>query len=131
MSSESIGAPRHASGDDGLHPFADVEGTLLDMQSMIGRKWILVIVYHLLCEGPLGFSALKDRIDGISSKMLSESLDAAEGAGLVEREVVSDRPVRVEYTLTDRGAALEGLIGEMAQWGTQYHPADADGEGVA
>ena len=54
--------------------FTDAEAVLHDMQDIVGRKWNPVLLYHLLSDGPLGFSALKRRVDGISSKMLSETL---------------------------------------------------------
>jgi len=108
--------------------FTDVNGTLISMQDVVGRKWQPIIVYHLLEDGPLGFSALKERIDEISSKMLSDSLDELESAGLVCREILSDKPVRVEYSLTEEGAALEDLIREMVQWGASH---DFDGEPTA
>jgi DNA-binding HxlR family transcriptional regulator len=107
--------------------FTDPGDVLLSMQAVVGRKWQPVIVYHLLEAGPLGFSALKERTDGISSKMLSESLDDLEAAGLVAREVVSDKPVRVEYTLTEDGESLEGLVREMVSWGSR-HIDDSAGE---
>ncbi|RXK52023.1 transcriptional regulator [Halorientalis pallida] len=98
------------------------------MQEFVGRKWQPIIVYHLLEEGPMGFSALKDGVDEISSKMLSESLDDLEAAGLVDRTLLSDRPVRVEYALTDRGQSLEPLITEMINWGAEHDVAsDTDG----
>nr|WP_247010474.1 helix-turn-helix domain-containing protein [Halorientalis litorea] len=105
------------------------------MQDIVGRKWHPPIVYHLLADGPLGFSSLKGRVDGISSKMLSESLDALDAAGVVERAIVSDSPVRVEYALTERGASLEPLIEEMVSWGDAYdaddQPESGDGRAVA
>lgn len=109
--------------------FADVRGALLSTQAVLGRKWVPLIVYHLLRDGPMGFSALGDRIGGISAKMLSESLDALEETGLVDREVVSDRPTRVCYALTDRGAALEPLIAAMIDWGRSVETPPADVEG--
>jgi DNA-binding HxlR family transcriptional regulator len=107
--------------------FTDPGDVLLSMQAVVGRKWQPVIVYHLLEAEPLGFSALKERTDGISSKMLSESLDNLEAAGLVAREVVSDKPVRVEYALTEEGKSLEGLVREMVSWGSR-HIDDPAGE---
>lgn len=100
--------------------FTDVEGTLLSMQEIVGRKWQPIIVHQLLVAGPSSFSTLKNRIDRISSKMLSESLDDLEAAGLVDRTLLSDRPVRVEYSLTDRGRSLEPLLQELLQWGTAH-----------
>jgi DNA-binding HxlR family transcriptional regulator len=73
----------------------------------------------------MGFSALKDRVDDISSKMLSESLDDLEAAGLVDRRLLSDKPVRVEYELTEDGRSLEPLITEMVNWGAE-HDVSAD-----
>ncbi|WP_246985310.1 winged helix-turn-helix transcriptional regulator [Halorientalis marina] len=107
--------------------FADIEDSLLSMQSVVGRKWHPVILYYLLADGPMGFSALKDSVDGISSKMLSEGLDDLESAGLVSRSLLSDRPVRVEYELTEKGRSLEGLVTEMVHW-ADTHDLRADGE---
>jgi len=104
--------------------FADPTATLLDLQPVVGRKWHPVIVYHLLDEGPLGFSALKDRVDGVSSKMLSESLETLETRGIVTRELLSERPVRVEYALTERGTALEDVVTAMVAWGDEYGPRE-------
>jgi DNA-binding HxlR family transcriptional regulator len=100
--------------------FTDAETVFHDMQDIVGRKWHPILVYYLLTDEPLGFSALKGRVDGISSKMLSESLSALEESGLVSRELLDDQPVRVEYTLTDRGRALDGIITEMMAWGTEH-----------
>lgn len=104
--------------------FTDAETVLHDVQDIVGRKWNPVLLYHLLTDEPLGFSALKRRVDGISSKMLSESLSDLEEHDLVARELLSDQPVRVEYTLTERGTALEPVLSEMVQWGSEYGGTD-------
>ncbi|WP_424016346.1 winged helix-turn-helix transcriptional regulator (plasmid) [Halorientalis pallida] len=103
--------------------FTDVEETLLSMQEIVGRKWQPIIVYYLLEDGPMGFSALKETVDGISSKMLSESLDDLEATGLVDRTLLSDQPVRVEYELTQDGHSLEPLVIEMVNWGAEHDVA--------
>jgi len=97
------------------------------VQDTLGRKWHLRIVYQLLENGPLGFSALKSEVVGISSKMLSESLTRLEEEGLVDRELVSDQPVRVEYSLTDRGAALEPVVSAVVTWGVEHGPEPGSG----
>jgi DNA-binding HxlR family transcriptional regulator len=89
------------------------------MRALFGRKWQPILVYRLLEDGPTGFSRLKRDIDGISSKMLSESLTDLEDRGLVERTQVEDSPVRVEYALTERGETLEPVLREMVQWGSE------------
>lgn len=96
------------------------------VQPVVGRKWHLRIVYHLLENGPLGFSDLKDAISGISSKMLSESLSTLDERDLVDREIVSEQPFRVEYTLTERGAALEPTVLAIIGWGREHGDVETD-----
>jgi DNA-binding HxlR family transcriptional regulator len=88
--------------------------------TLIGKKWHPVILHRLLENGPLGFNALKGEVDGISSKVLSDSLDDLEEKTLVDRTIVSEKPFRVEYSLTDRGASLEEVIYAMRDWGQEH-----------
>ena len=127
MSSESPSQTAQTGLGVDLPRFADPQEAIRSMHDVLGRKWHPVLLYHLLDDGPLGFSALKDRTDGISSKMLSESLDDLQSAGLVSRELLSDQPVRVEYSLPARGRGLEPLLAEMVRWGTE-HTDDGAGE---
>jgi len=100
--------------------------------TLIGKKWHPVIIHRLLEGGPLGFNALKEEVDGISSKVLSDSLSDLEEAQLVDREVVSEKPFRVEYSLTERGADLRPVIRAMAEWGqTHLKPADQRSDSIA
>ncbi|MFB6163469.1 MAG: winged helix-turn-helix transcriptional regulator [Halococcoides sp.] len=101
----------------------DPDGAFETIQAITGRKWHLRIVYHLLDE-PRGFSDLKGALDGISAKMLSESLSTLEARGVVNRTVVSDRPVRVEYALTERGRALEPALEALLDWTGTYGPTE-------
>jgi DNA-binding HxlR family transcriptional regulator len=96
------------------------------VQDTLGRKWHLRIVYQLLHKGPMGFSALKSEVTGVSSKMLSESLTRLEDDGLVDRAIVSDQPVRVEYSLTERGRALQPVVSAVVDWSAEYGPAEAE-----
>ncbi|WP_276272360.1 winged helix-turn-helix transcriptional regulator [Haloarcula litorea] len=88
--------------------------------TLIGKKWHPVIVHRLLQDGPSGFNELKENVDGVSSKVLSDSLGDLQENGLVNRDVVSEQPFRVQYSLTDRGASLEPVIDAMAEWGEAY-----------
>lgn len=121
MSSNRL-APPTTIGETPL--FVNGEKILHDMQALLGRKWHPILVYRLLEDEPMRFSSLKRSVDGISSKMLSESLADLTAAGIVERRQVSDSPVRVEYTLTEPGRALEPVIVATIQWGCEY---DLDG----
>jgi DNA-binding HxlR family transcriptional regulator len=88
--------------------------------SLIGKKWHPVIVHRLLENGPSGFNELKEDVDGISSKVLSDSLEDLEKKDLVDRDIVNKRPFRVEYSLTEHGQALKPVILSMAQFGKEY-----------
>jgi len=93
------------------------QGTLIEMASLMGHKWYPVILHELCVEDDRGFSDLHDAIDGVSNKMLSEGLSALEDKGLVSRVVVSDKPVRVRYSLTEGGQELEAVLAAMLDWG--------------
>ncbi|MDY6819976.1 MAG: helix-turn-helix domain-containing protein [Halobacteriales archaeon] len=97
--------------------------------SLIGKKWHPVIIHRLLTHGPSGFNELKDHVDGISSKVLSDSLEDLEDKGLVTRTIVSEKPFRVQYSLTEAGESLEPVITAMREWGqsnlTEPHDEDA------
>lgn len=87
--------------------------------TLIGKKWHPVIVHRLLEKGPLGFNALKEAVDGISSKVLSDSLQDLEDKRLVDRAIINEKPFRVEYSLTEHGASLEPVIYAMRDWGLE------------
>ena len=88
--------------------------------TLIGKKWHPVIVHRLLEHGPSGFNELKTNVDGISSKVLSDSLEDLEENRLVVRDVISEKPFRVQYSLTEYGESLESVIYAMRDWGQQY-----------
>src|SRR5205807_8263170 len=79
---------------------------------IIGAKWTALLV-HDLSEGPRRFSELERSCAGISPRTLSERLRALEDEELVLRRSYPESPPRVEYQLTDRGAALLPIIAEM------------------
>ncbi|WP_254538878.1 winged helix-turn-helix transcriptional regulator [Halomarina litorea] len=102
------------------HLLYEFEQTLATVAKIVGRKWNPVIVYVLLTQGPLGYATLQERIEGLSSKVLSESLLNLEENGLVDRAIVSEKPFRVEYSLTERGHSLQGVTGSMLAWGLEW-----------
>ncbi|WP_134669593.1 winged helix-turn-helix transcriptional regulator [Halorussus marinus] len=98
--------------------------------TILGKKWHPVVIHRLLDGGPMGFNELKDDVDGVSSKVLSDSLDDLESKGLVDREIVSEKPVRVSYSLTDRGESLRPVISAMAEWGAEHLAAAETKDGA-
>lgn len=81
----------------------------------ISDKWV-VLVLSLLEDGPKRFSVLKREIDGISQKMLSQTLRALEQDGLLTRRAFPTVPVTVEYELTALGRSLNAALDPMIEW---------------
>ena len=90
---------------------------------LIGRRWTGAIVF-LLLNSRSRFAALRDAIPGITDRMLSERLQELEKEGIVERTVVPETPVRVEYALTKKGLALGNAIGEIGDWAERWIPLE-------
>jgi DNA-binding HxlR family transcriptional regulator len=87
--------------------------------SLIGSKWKLLILRNLL-QRPWRFNELKKNLDGISQKVLTDSLRSMEKDGLILRTVYPDVPPRVEYTLSNLGLSLKPIFNCMIEWGTKY-----------
>lgn len=81
----------------------------------IGDKWTVLIV-GALGEESLRFSELRRRIEGISQKMLTQTLRALEEDGLVMRTVYAEVPARVEYRLTEAGHSLRAPLQALEEW---------------
>lgn len=92
----------------------------------IGEKWSLMAVVAL-AGGPVRFGGLMRRLEGVSQKMLSQTLRNLERDGIVSRAVVDERPLRVDYALTPRGRTLLPLAVELKLWAeANLHPIEAD-----
>ncbi|MFD7406250.1 winged helix-turn-helix transcriptional regulator [Streptomyces sp. NPDC059866] len=87
--------------------------------SDVANKWALLII-DALGDRTLRFSELRNEIEGVSHKMLTQNLRMLERNGLVERCVYPTVPPRVEYTLTEPGRALRELVHGMCDWTHQY-----------
>lgn len=86
---------------------------------LVGRRWTGAIVY-LLLRTRCRFATLRDAIPDITDRMLSERLQELEEEGIVERTVVPETPVRVEYALTKKGRDLASAIDAMAAWAERW-----------
>src|ERR671920_2015107 len=82
---------------------------------LIGRRWSGAIL-QVMRGGVVRFSDLAAAIPGLSDRMLSERLKELEAAGLIERRVIPETPVRVEYRLTARGQALGCVLDAVLDW---------------
>src|SRR5829696_5213533 len=86
--------------------------------SRVGDKWSVLVVMAL-SQGPQRFSELRDRIGGISQKMLTTTLRGLERDGLVTRTIFPTIPPRVEYELTDLGRDLTVPVIALGKWAMQ------------
>ncbi len=82
---------------------------------LIGRRWTGAIIFVML-KARCRFATLREAIPDITDRMLSERLHELEHEGIVERVVVPQVPVRVEYILTKKGRALGKAIGAITDW---------------
>ena len=82
---------------------------------LIGRRWTGAIIFVLI-KSRCRFATLRDAIPDITDRMLSERLQELEQEGIVERTVVPDTPVRVEYALTKKGRELASAIKAITDW---------------
>ncbi len=81
----------------------------------IADKWTVLVLITLAGQ-PLRFNALMRQIEGISQKMLSQTLRALERDGLVTRSVFATVPVTVEYAITPLGGTLAQVVGAVSDW---------------
>ena len=91
---------------------------------LIGSKWKLLILRNLLAR-PWRFNELRKSLEGISQKVLTDSLRSMEEDGLVTRTVYPEVPPRVEYSLSPLGESMRPIIQAMEQWGAQYKASKA------
>lgn len=89
---------------------------------IVGDRWTLLIVRDLLFGGELRYGDFLASREGIPTNTLADRLRKLEDAGLVSRELYSQRPPRASYRLTERGRALGPVLDAMATWGVANVP---------
>lgn len=86
---------------------------------LIGNKWKLLILRNLQMR-PWRFNELQKSLEGISQKVLTQSLRSLETDGLIDRTVYAEVPPRVEYSLSELGETIRPILKAMEQWGNEY-----------
>ena len=86
---------------------------------LIGSKWKLLILRNLLVR-PWRFNELKKDLEGISQKVLTDSLRALEEDAIVIRTVYPEVPPHVEYSLSELGESMRPVLKAMEEWGLAY-----------
>lgn len=91
---------------------------------LIGRRWTGAIIFVLL-KARCRFATLRDAIPDITDRMLSDRLQELEAEGIVERTVIPETPVRVEYALTKKGRALAEAVDAISKWADKWVEIDS------
>ena len=86
---------------------------------LIGNKWKLLIIRNLLMR-PWRFNEMQRSLEGISQKVLTDSLRSLEADGIITRTVYPEVPPRVEYALSDLGESMRPILDSMQVWGENY-----------
>ncbi|AWB46032.1 transcriptional regulator [Paenibacillus sp. CAA11] len=87
------------------------------------KRWACLIIYQLL-EGPKRFCAMETALN-ISGRLLSERLKELETEGIVKRIVYPETPVRIEYSLTQKGLAFESILSAIQTWSQTWIEPDS------
>lgn len=93
--------------------------------ALIGNKWTLLIIRDLLrADKPLRYNELAKSLKKISSRTLSAKLRNMVNYGIIEKKIIDDAPIKVEYSLTEKGKELSKVTKTMAEWGERWHTRD-------
>jgi DNA-binding HxlR family transcriptional regulator len=88
---------------------------------IIGKRWTVLIIREIL-RGNTQFNRFMENIQGLSPKVLTERLRELEQLGVIRRRIVSEYPLRVEYSLTDMGKGFEPVLLSAASFSMMYMP---------
>ena len=99
----------------------DRPGCLQAALYIIGDKWSPLLLGQLM-EGEKTFGELEMTLAGISPRTLSQRLDSLESEGIINKRQYCKHPPRYKYAPTKKGADLQLVLRQMADWGAKYHP---------
>jgi DNA-binding HxlR family transcriptional regulator len=90
---------------------------------LVGKKFTMLIIRNMIHRGHKRFNQLLE-IEDINAKVLSARLKEMEEDGLIERKIYPDKPVRIEYTITEKGRALAPILDQMSAFSMRYCAKD-------
>ena len=105
--------------------FTPVNCHAREMLVRIGDKWSVYVIHVLGDAGTLRFNEIKNRVDGVSQRMLTVTLRGLERDGLIARTIYPEIPPRVEYALTELGKTLRQLVRGLVKW-SEAHLKEVD-----
>lgn len=97
---------------------------------LMGKKFTALVIRNMLHSGHKRFNQFME-IKNINAKILSARLKEMEKDGLIKREIFHETPVRIEYTITEKGRALQPILDQMAAFSTLYCAKDVFKDGKA
>jgi len=86
---------------------------------ILGKRWTGLII-RVLLDGPSRFKDIREVVPQLSDKMLSERLKELEEEGIIARNVYPEIPVRIEYSLTEKGSELRPVIDSIGKWAEKW-----------
>ncbi|WP_067622658.1 winged helix-turn-helix transcriptional regulator [Alicyclobacillus acidiphilus] len=92
---------------------------VLHTYEIIGKRWTGPII-HALTNGPMRFGEIQAFISEVSNRMLNERLKELESCGVIVRNVITDRPIRTEYALTEKGKELGDALSALDAWAHKW-----------
>jgi DNA-binding HxlR family transcriptional regulator len=90
-----------------------------EAMSLLGKRWTGLIL-EVLMNGAVRFTEMAQAIPELSDRMLAERLKELEAAGLVSREVYPETPVRIVYSLTEKGRAFKPVLDAVHEWADRW-----------
>lgn len=87
--------------------------------SILGKRWTGLLI-RVLLDGPRRFNDILKIVEAVSDRVLTERLRELEAEGLVERTVYPESPVRVLYSLTEKGRDFQSVLQAMQSWGERW-----------
>ena len=90
---------------------------------ILGKKFAALIIRNMISLQSTKFNQFLESIDGIRPKILSNRLKELEKSGLIERKIYHERPIRIEYCLTEKGKAVKPILDQMAIFSMLYCPS--------
>lgn len=92
--------------------------------SLLSQRWTALVIYQLL-TGPQRFNEIQSAI-GISGKVLSDRLKDLEHQGIINRKVIPETPVIIEYSLTEKGHSMEPILRSIEKWSQLWVIPDSE-----
>ncbi|MFC0560473.1 winged helix-turn-helix transcriptional regulator [Halalkalibacter alkalisediminis] len=86
---------------------------------LLGKKWTGLII-RVLLDGPKRFKDIKAQIPDMSDRILTERMKELEQQNIIVRNVFPEKPVRIEYVLSEKGLALRPVIESIQSWGERW-----------